>query len=342
MPGFNIRQSDPLHYREEIIQYWEKYLPGTGSERLDWLQANPAGASIWLMAFNDTGDEIMGMISIMLHDLYIDGTKLKTGILGDLMISEKCRVFGPALPLLKAAVEIKENNKIDFLYTVPNPASMKLTERVRFSEKIILKHLVRPVKTEPYLVNKIKNKLIAKSLSFPINLMLKIVPAVALIGCGKKFDIVESADDSFDVLFEKIRTNNAKGIISERSKEFLNWRYNTNPKFKFHFLKSVGIRSGDLGGYIVYCLSAGKLLIYDIAYSEGSVQAGLINKLLNIAAIEGCQAVYYSVSAKSLQGHKLKRHFFVDASEDVSVLMQGENENCNFNDWAMVEGDRNI
>ncbi|MCK4708459.1 MAG: hypothetical protein KAU21_07565, partial [Gammaproteobacteria bacterium] len=188
MAKFEIILSDPLKYKNEIIQFWEDYLTGTGAGRFDWMQNNPAGSSIWLLAFEMDSKELAGMISIMLHEVLIEGEKIRSGIVGDFMISNKYRVFGPALPLLKAAVGSKDSLDLDFLYTVPNPASMKLTARVGFSERIKMCHFVRPIKTESYIASRVKNKIILKVLSIGADAVLSWLPIRGFISKNDDFE----------------------------------------------------------------------------------------------------------------------------------------------------------
>lgn len=341
MAGFEIEQVDPGQYKDQIIEFWDKYLPGTDAGRFDWMQNNTAGSSVWLLAFDSKTREIAGMISIMLRTLYIKGDLCKAGIVGDLMISENCRVFGPALPLLKAAVEAKKRNGIDFLYTVPNQASMKLTERVGFEEKIVIKHFMRPLKTKTYLHKKLGNRFISSTISVLLDMFLYLYSKISCVNFNCNFEVVAKADKSFMFLWDKLIKNNKYGVLSEHGVDSLNWRYSDNPKYSFSFLKYTSKKTGELLGYIVYCISNDKILIYDVV-SESSKQASkLLSKLVCIAYECDIQSVYFTVSQLSTICPKLKKSLFIDADGDVSVLMHDEN-NYDFSHWEMIEGDRNI
>ena len=152
MAKFKILQTEPFELKSTILKFWEKYLPGTSPERFDWLQSNPEGPTVWLFAFDVESNELAGTISIMKRDMFLNGKLIHAGVIGDFMVSDKYRVFGPAIQLQKAVIESKRDLNLDFLYTVPNPASLKLSLRVGFLEKIKMRHMVRPLKMDQYIL----------------------------------------------------------------------------------------------------------------------------------------------------------------------------------------------
>jgi len=339
MAGFKIEQCDPSEYEDTINEFWEKYLPATGQNRLQWLQNNPAGETIWLMAFDSEGNEVLGTITVMLRDLYLNGRQIKAGAFGDLMVSEKCRVFGPALPLMRAAVEIGERNNIDLLYTVPNPSSLKLTERIGFEKKITLKNLVRPVRTKAYLDKKLKIAFLSTMLSILTDKVINLVPCLTLLLTGRKIQLHEQLDEQFDRFIEKYEKQLAVAG-SVRSREFLTWRYINNPKYNFKVL-SMSDKEG-ICGYISFCEKNNKILIYDLVYFSNKVLRTMINSLICYASRKNMQAIYFSVTSASDLPGKLKKRLFIDANADVDVMFRSDNEFNDIEEWIMFDGDRNI
>src|SRR6185436_12415022 len=120
MTKFEIRQVSPTEHTQQIRGFWQKYLPVTPMARLEWLEGNPAGATLWLFAYDGKTQEVAGMVSITKKEIYVEGKLVSVGILGDLMAGERYRVFGPAMQLIREGVAAARNAAISWVYTIPN------------------------------------------------------------------------------------------------------------------------------------------------------------------------------------------------------------------------------
>lgn len=339
MPKFNIIQANPEDYKEQIYEFWREYLPGTPLERFKWMKDNPAGSAIWFFAFDEESNQLAGTISIMPREMILNGEAISAGIVGDFMISSRYRVFGPAIPLLKMVVENKTNLGFQFIYTIPNPASIKLAKRVGFSDKTKLCCLVKPINIK-YYINKYLSKKLAGSVAWMVEQVLMLVSKETYIIPNGYFEEVSSIDEVYDVLWDKIK-NYKSGLYGVLNSKYLYWRYFQNPLRKFRLLSYKTKRDGELLGYIIFSLSEKKITIYEIVTLGKGYDGQLLKKLIHIGRKEACQAIYINLSEGNHMINRLKRFLFVDARNETSILTFCK-DSISCNEWSVFDGDRNI
>ena len=338
MTKFNIVRTDPIPYKDRILEFWDEYLPGTARGRFDWMKDNPAGPAHWFLAFEEKSGELSGMISVMPHHLFLDGRIVRAGIMGDLMVRSKDRAFGPGITLPKMVVSRLSEMNLDVIYTIPNPGAQKVMENCGFQEAMVLKHMVKPVSTRYYLAKSLPGSI--ARLAAPICDTLAV-----LIARETYYDRPEnvaeeaSVDLSFDDLWEEVRSQ-YRGVIGDHRAEYLQWRYFENPQFKFRLITCRGKNSALLG-YLFFSMGEGKLGIYDILVKEKLLALLLLRELSSVARREGCQAMYLRVSANNPLFRLLPRCLFMDGRDDAKVLFVRADA-ISLGDWFFLSGDRNI
>lgn len=342
MANFYVIQNDPIQYKEQILKFWEDYLPGTPPGRFEWMnQGNPAGPAIWFFAFDSKNNELAGVISIMPKEMFLNGKTIRSGILGDFMINKKYRVFGPSLLLLRTAQESLPNLGLKFIYTIPNLGSEGLIKRVGFNEIGALQHFVKPLEISHYL-NRHMNSLIAYLISPFIKLGLKIISRETYTSAKGHFKEALRIDESFDLLWDKIELNQSN-IIGVHSSVYLNWRYFQNPLYKFRVLTYKKDSKGDVLGFIVFTINQDKLYIYDIVALNKIYIHRLLKKIVGIGRNENCLSINIGVfnTNPNPMLRIIKSSGFLNAKENISLFSFGEQERsfegCNF-----LYGDRNI
>ena len=341
MPKFRIVQKDPEPYKQKIIQFWNKYLPGTAHGRFDWMMnGNPAGPANWFFAFSDQDEDLAGTISVMPIIIRQDGRPVRAGILGDLMIGEKYRVFGPALQLPKEVLQRLSDLNMDFVYTVPNPASTKLIQKVGMKKLLQLKFFVRPVDFS-YYVQKLKPQIAKPLLRFaaPVCKMLSRC-TYASTRTIREITIqeIDRFADRLDSLNLRIRKQ--CGFIGDKTAAYLKWRYFLNPQFNFILLGYMSDNSDDLKGYAVVSCGNEGFEIYDIISESRKVFFGLLNACVSIAQKNKVHALYSRLPAHSSVIKDLRSCFFFDGKEDFSVFFYGDYDKQG--SFHFSSGDRNI
>jgi len=340
MPSYKIIQAEPETYKEAIRKFWEDYLPGTPGGRFDWLNSgNPAGPALWFLAFEDKSGDLAGTISVMPRDFSYRGKKLRAGIMGDFMVRSTDRVFGPGLVLPKAVVSQMAELGFDLLYTVPNLKSKKIIEKSGLKVSITLKHLVKPVATAQYLSKYVPDAL-SDFIALIPDTLISILSALA-VPFGKN-DIEEEniADESFDVLWSKMREND-EGLLGERGSAYLNWKYFRNPQFDFRLITCRDTH-GELLGYVFYTVDSGKLDVYEITSLNGRCARNMLRELGIQARSEGYPGIGIRITDNDPVMPWLRRMLFFDARDDIQVLSVTRDNDIDYSTWHFIGGDRNI
>jgi hypothetical protein len=336
-----VRTNDPLPHRDQILSFWNAYLPGTPQGRFDWMRSgNPAGPAIWFLAFERNTGELAGTISLVPRQLYAVSTEIRAGIMGDFMVGERYRIFGPYLMLLRETTGSRADLGLDCIYTIPNPASRKPSERVGMEKVKDLHSYVKPLMVKYYL-EKHAPTVVASALSPLVSAGLKLVSKELFVSRHGVQEEALDFDTQFDDLWLTLRER-ACGLIGDRSAQYLTWRYAQNPLYQFRLLTCRGGASSQLEGYTLFTLfERNKLKVYDICALDDGITERLIATLVGIARREGCQAIYYRAP---LSNHKLrifKQFRFFNAKDALELYYKGRS-GIPLESWDFTSGDRNI
>ena len=342
MKPFEIVQiSDPARYRDQIVKFWDSYLPGTPAERFEWIgKLNPAGPSTWFLAFEKGSDKVAGTVSVMPRRIYYHDIEYMAGIVGDFMVDGKYRVFGPNIKLLKKVLDSLDKLALSFIYTVPNDASAKVAERVGLKVITPLKCFARPINMRYYL-EKILPTPAAVVAAPAADFFLRLSSRETWSSFKGIVEETKEINSAFDVLWQRVRKRN-HGIIGERSSEYLQWRYMHNPLSDFRIIVAREAGSDDLSGYAVFCLREDdKLDVYDMIAMNDKCRDALVSSLVKIASVEKYQAIYVLGPEGSRRFSELKPFRFMDTKITLFLGYFGEPE-VSLENWDFVNGDRNI
>ena len=340
MRNHTIIKADPEVYREDILNFWEEYLPGTSAGRLDWMNSgNPAGPAVWFLAFEEETGKLTGTISVMPKDFSYKGGKIRAGIMGDFMVLKTNRVFGPGLMLPKTVVSHMEELGFDFLYSMPNRESKKVIEKSGLAECLTLRHLVKPVSTEHYIRKYVFS--IPACFFAPLSDAVITFISALVVPFGKGILCEENkADESFDVLWKRIQ-GKAQGLVGECGSRYLNWRYFKNPQNDFRLI-TCRREQNDLRGYTFYAVEAGKLEIYDIVALDGISVRSMLKELTVRAKKEGCHGIGIRITDHNPFLPWLRGFLFLDAKDDSHVFAKTSGTDIDCNTWGFLSGDRNM
>lgn len=338
MSKFQISRTDPVQFKAQILDFWDKYLPGTPPARFEWLgSGNPAGPAVWFFAL-DNNNEVAGMISIMPKDVIVSGKTLRAGIIGDYVIHEKYRVFGPNLLLLKSALAGMGGMGFNFLYTVPNAQSELIIKRAGAQKVGSFKNFVKPLNAKHYLskyVGPASQRLIAPF----INAGLKMLSRETYTLSSGFLAEDPRLDESLDELWDGVR--NRFNMAGDRGSAFLKWKYLKNPLHLFRVLTLKERRGGSLKGFIIFNMEQGRLNIHDIL----AIDKASVNELLKGIVRTGRRENCISVNIEIFDTNPLLPTFtsfgFFDAKNDFGVFYIGE-EDWPDNNCYLFCGDRNL
>lgn len=340
MTKFDIIQADnPMSYASQIYYFWDNYLSGTPKSRLEWmLHGNPAGPATWFLAFEKDSRALAGMMSVMPRDIFVQKRALKAGIVGDFIIDEKHRVFGPSIQLPKMLKENYFKFGFDLLYTVPNIDSVKIMNHFGFKSLKKLCNYTRPITFSTYLERYMRASA-AKILSLTIESILKPVSWMSCVADQGVFDYVTNVDDTFDEFFESLRRS-SREPVADRCSSYLRWRYLRNPMFSFKILKYKKTSYSKLAGFLVFAIVNNVMEIFDCAGLKIKDRCILLRKAIQIAMSQRCRSIKIVASRSGEWPRHLKKNGFFDNKDMIEALCLGHFQD--FENWDFVSGDRNI
>jgi hypothetical protein len=336
---FNIKQVDPVIFKEEIKHLWRSNLPETPDGRLQWMQDNPEGHPVWFLAFSEDNNRVIGSISIMPRKIWVMGMCCLAGIVGDMMVETEYRVFGPSLSLMKTVVKNYSSLGFSFLYTFPNSASEKLSLRAGFRKIGVvgnfrkyftlrdkLERIVHPLLSEPiYQITDCALKLLSKEIYVRTHVLSSELKGISY-----------SWDSMWTVLHRHWQT------LGNRDANYIRWKYfkNTSKDFKIYVYHH-SVDNTPLG-YAIFTAIRHHAYVSDLLALNKHILKNILARLLKDLRALG----YHSVSIRLLDDNPLLASIrtYIPLSshaEDFSLLFFGDS-NVLPRGWIFYEGDRNI
>jgi hypothetical protein len=336
-----VRTEDPSPYRDGILSFWENYLPGTPPERFDWLRSgNPAGLTAWFLAFDQSTGELAGTTSLVPRQLSAGGVAIRAGIMGDFMVAERYRAFGPYLRLLRETTGSLSSLGLDCIYTIPNPASRMACLRVGMEKVKDLYCFAKPLAVRFYLEKGMPGVL-ATALSPFVSASLRLASRELLVSPRGVHEEPLQFDLPFDDLWRDLRER-ADGLMGDRSARYLTWRYVQNPLYRFRLLTVRESGASQLRGFAVFTqFEKDKIEVYDIIGVGDSTIERLIVALVAIARRERCQALYFRAPLSSRVLRIFKRFGFFKTNGALELYYIGRT-GIPLDSWNFFSGDRNI
>jgi hypothetical protein len=336
-----VTTDDPSPYRERILSFWGKYLPETPPGRFDWmLRGNPAGPAVWFLALEGGTGELAGTTSLLPRLLHAGEASFRAGIMGDFMVADRYRAFGPYLKLLRETLGSRSSLGLDCIYTIPNLASRMPCLRAGMEKVKDLYCFARPLAIEFYLAKTMPQGMAAALGPF-VSAALRVFSEELLIASHGAREEPLEFDASFDDLARK-SARGANGLAGDRSPQCLTWRYARNPQYRFRLLavRERGATSAE--GFLVFAeVEKGKLEIYDVVGSQDRVIKRLIAALIRIGRRERCQALYFRSPLSSRALRILKRFRFFNTKDILELYYIGRSD-VPIDSWDFMSGDRNI
>lgn len=339
MANFEIHQRDPAENKDQLMKFWEEYLPGTPPGRLEWMNENPAGRPTWFLALDKKTGTMIGTISIMPRLLSHKGHVIRAGVFGDIMVDKKYRVLGPALHLPKTLVKEYPSLGYDCIYALPNADAKKLFKRAGLTYEKTLSHLVKPLSIKPYIEHRIPAPLdgiIAMVVDPGMKLVSKETYYMSMDHICEETEI----DNSFDTFWNDLKIN-SNCVIGDRSSQYLTWKYQLNPLATYRFITVREKKSARLMGYMFFTIEEDRMSIIDLIALDNKRLLPLIKKGAAIGKSEGCKALYIRINQNNRMVSILNKCLFVDGKDDADLLffstdtmLQGE--------WDFSDLDRNV
>ena len=340
MGKYEIIVDKTLQYNEKIIDFWNLYLPGTPNERLKWLNSCIEGKTKWFIAIDKKEMKVAGTISLMPKNFKKENKKVKAAIVGDLMIDKKYRVFGPAMHLLKKVISYSDENKYDFIYTIPNKNSEKLIEKVGFEKIGKCVTLMYPTKVD-FIFEKYLGNIGSKIVGDALLLLFSLIKLRITLSKNVVFENLNNFENNFEVFTKEIYKKREYSLTSYFEKNLLKWRYFENPNLSFKILTIKKEAYNEILGFCAYSITNKRLQIYDIVALEKNYIYMLLKELKSRSKLKQCKGIYFLIYENNPIIQNLKRFGFIDIRDHAEVFIYPKKDILS-DSWYFTSAERNI
>jgi hypothetical protein len=338
MDRFLILQIDPILYKDKIIEFWNKYLPGTPHARIEWIsKGNPAGPTLWFFAFERANNELAGMVSVIPREFRFKNQKLLGGMLGDFMVSNKYRVFGPAIFLQKYVIKKYPELGFHFIYTMTDFLLKGFAVGLGYKEFDRIVTLFKPLKTDN-LLSKYMGKKIALLVSPLADVFFNFISyRLIFIKTPLLDEVTDINETSWNAFFSGF-IDSPDMLSGNLDYSFMRWRYLQHFESRFRLLLIKGKRTNIVMAILFFTIEDTVARIYDLRIKEGF--SGLIvwKGIMSFFYRQKCRKIYM-VTGASFWKNKMRGLGFFNTHDEGSFLIYGlpDAESCRIKNIFFVE-----
>lgn len=318
--------------------------PAADRRRFDWLyRNNPHGqAHAWIAVDVGHGWAI-GSAAAFPRRLYVNGKDKVGWVLGDFCIAEQYRSLGPALQLQRACLQGVNTSSVSMWYDFPSTSMLAVYSRLGINQSARLIRFARTVRSE----RKIKEMLRLPVLSDLIEVGYSLCSTFTDCGVKDKRVLTISnhkghCGEEFSTLARDVGSR--YGTCVQRSAEYLNWRYVTNPLSRYELITARV--DGRLAGFAAFTHSGASATLVDLfGIDDVSVINSLVNVTVNLLRKRGVVTLNAPLLALHPWVPMLKHMGFV-AREAKPVILYSRplaapcGKKSPTDRWHLMEGDR--
>jgi hypothetical protein len=353
---YSIVPADPQADKLELLALSTRNRPGP-RQRLElkyskYYERNPLGSPSIFLARDNQSESFVGMAALFPTSLRVSGELVPAAIAADFAVDAAHRGFGPAVALQRATLSALSQRDLKCAYGSPNPSSEPIVNRAGFADVGRLTRFVKVLTARPLVDRYIRNPALASLSSAVSSPLISVFSRERLYRRPASFSVDEPEvfDDRFVTLWKVARRQQA--ITSERSVDLLNWRYEkagpaeAGRKYSIFAL----VEDADVPGYVVYRVSEGVRLVYDIVcLPTKSVIDALLSEFILDARDKKAAAINLNyLGPSNLLTRRLRAFGFLQrgAEQGLRVYVDGEPpfgvDLLNRENWYFLEGDTDL
>ncbi len=316
--SYSVKKIELESGREDILGFWRENFPTWPSKKYNWLyEQNVFGrAGCWTLLKDD---RVVGSAAAFPRDFIFRGQRLRGGITGDVGVDRRNRMMGPALQLLRAIVA---NSSFDLLYGLPNQHAEAIHLKAGFRVLGSTVRMVRVIRTDQYLAQRIRYAPAARILAAAGNVLLDVRHGRQRVDLSPyRIDLPLRFDDRFDALWRRVATASTR-ILGIRNREFLNRRFVRCPYIDYHIFAVTKRSDHTVIGYIVYRVVDRVVHVSDcLAEDDDTHFDVLLSAFVNHVRMLGFHAVSVQYFGDAGVIEKLKGHGFVMRPDTRNVVL---------------------
>ena len=350
MPSFGLLMTTAIRLanletdRGQLIDAMGKWLsPQLNGARFDWLyKGSPYGeACVWI-ATRGEGGPLIGAAAAFPRTMYVAGVQKKACVLGDFFIAPEYRSLGPALQLQRACMSVMDSGCFEICYDFPAVAMLPVYKRLSIAPADKLVRMAKPLRADRKIREWVKVPAVARGLGAAANQILKVKNRITANPRVCKTSVLEDpCGDEFTALARSVSAS--YGICTQRSADYLNWRYKNHFARRFEIL--VARRESKLLAYAVCALEGEDGEITDLfGCDEPEPLAELIKAVADRFYSRGAVTLSMSILASHpWVGMFEKWGFHTRESCPVICIHPSQprpNDSAERHSWFLTQGDR--
>lgn len=305
--SYSVRKIELESGRDDVLGFWRENFPTWPSKKYNWLyEQNVFGrAGCWTLLKEN---RVVGSAAVFPRDFIFRGRRLRGGITGDVGVDRRDRMMGPALQLLR---EIVDNSSYDFIYGLPNRYAEPIHLRAGFRMLGTTVRMVRVLRADQYLAQRIRYAPAARILAAAGNVLLDARRGRQRVDLAPyRIDLPVRFDDRFDALWHRAATAGTK-LLGIRNRDFLNRRFVRCPYIDYHIVAVTRRSNHSVVGYVVYRIVDRVVHVSDCLAEDMTTHFDiLLSAFVDHVRMLGFQAISMQFLGDDELIERLKEHGF--------------------------------
>lgn len=346
-----------LHeHREALGRLWAENMsdPAIASaipDRMRWLyELGPDGPATTVLAIDAGSGQVVGCGSFFNHPTWVDGRRVRAGVLCDFAVTRAHRIAGAALAIQRALAEAGRAAGLELLYGHPNEKSVAVFKRIGYRVVGETTTWVKPLRSAYKLRAVLSRGWAAAMAAAPIDLGLRgldLARSLRIVG-GLRGEIVRPEDGRIDALWERARAR--YGVVGEKSSAYLGWRYGRFPTAAHQVFAVARPGEERLAAYAVYGVERGKAFLRDLfAEDLDACAEALLVLLARHLRSGGIESVSLSYVGSHAFAERLRRAGFLQRPGKRPLVLHPEGlaaspaaRALDPESWFMLDGELDI
>ncbi len=338
-----VRPADLVRERKALVCLFQRLLsPQSDEDRFEWLYcAGPHGsARAWVLC--ESGEhEIFGVAAAFPRRISFNGNRRLVWVLGDFCLDERYRSLGPALQLQRACLNGVCVSAGDVCYDFPSERMMAIYNRLSISRAGELVRWAKPLRANRRIEGIVRFTPLAKAIGAPVGFALEHIGWKGQAN-DIRFELFTGrCGEEFSALNRQVCSQ--PGIFTDRSAEYLNWRYLCHPADKYEILTAR--RTDTLVGYAVFASESGQARIVDLcSLNEPPLVAALLDAVSKQVKPRGVETLSLNAGNAHPWTSVLERAGFRRRESAPVVALESPTRGCfqskHLPAWYLMHGDR--
>jgi GNAT superfamily N-acetyltransferase len=291
-----VRPADLSRDRLLLINFLRQHLTAdSNSCRFDWLYAaNPCGAARAWLALDLNDGSLVGAAAAFPRRLNFSGEQKMGWVLGDFCIDPGYRSLGPAMKLQRACLDGIGAPSQAFCYDFPSQTMLAIYTRLGMAQTGALVRWAKPLGLPDRVKKMFGSRVLRRAMEAPAK---SVLSKLGWKGDRRAADLqlqVGRCEEEFNILNQQVCGQ--PGIFTDRTAEYLNWRYLGHPLIKHEILAAR--RDGALVGYAVFAQAGDQARIVDLcSLTRPGLVAHMLARVLDLLGSRGMASVSMNVGS---------------------------------------------